>query len=195
MVKDPVCGMNVDETKAKYSSVSPGKTDYFCSAGCKSRFDADPLRFTRSGAESPHAGHGSGPAALETGGSGFFCPMHPHVRSGGPGTCPECGMRLEPAGGRAGRRFPCRARLQETFLLLDRPDHPAPAPLPHDPGLAGAGRDPAVRGRLLRPVRAFDDRFLLWRHAVSPGTLLRSEGKKARDDGVDRPGNRCGVLL
>ena len=102
MVKDPVCGMNVDETKAKYSSVSPGKTDYFCSAGCKSRFDADPLRFTRSGAESPHAGHGSGAAALETGGSGFFCPMHPHVRSGGPGTCPECGMRLEPAGGRGG---------------------------------------------------------------------------------------------
>ena len=102
MVKDPVCGMNVDETKAKYSSVSQGKTDYFCSAGCKSRFDADPSRYSGSAAVPQHAGHDSGVARLETGGSAFFCPMHPHVRSGGPGKCPECGMRLEPAGGLGG---------------------------------------------------------------------------------------------
>ncbi|TLZ70526.1 MAG: YHS domain-containing protein [Methanobacteriota archaeon] len=45
MAKDPVCGMNVDEKAAKFTSSSGGKTWHFCSAGCKATFDKNPARF------------------------------------------------------------------------------------------------------------------------------------------------------
>jgi len=53
MVKDPVCGMNVDETKTKHSSTFQGETYHFCSAGCKARFDADPAGYAGSGLRGP----------------------------------------------------------------------------------------------------------------------------------------------
>jgi P-type Cu+ transporter len=60
----------------------------FCSAGCKQRFDADPQRYLspRQAAVAPHGAEG----AIYT------CPMHPEVRQVGPGSCPKCGMALEP---------------------------------------------------------------------------------------------------
>ncbi len=45
MVKDPVCGMQVDEKKAAATSVYKGTTYYFCSAGCKKAFDAAPEKY------------------------------------------------------------------------------------------------------------------------------------------------------
>ena len=45
MTKDPVCNMDVDEAKAKYTSTYKGKTYYFCSEGCKKAFDRDPEKY------------------------------------------------------------------------------------------------------------------------------------------------------
>jgi YHS domain-containing protein len=47
MAKDPVCGMNVDEGKAKYRSTHSGTTYYFCSAGCKESFDKNPGKYLK----------------------------------------------------------------------------------------------------------------------------------------------------
>ncbi len=55
MVKDPVCGMQVDEKKATATSVYKGITYHFCGAGCKATFDKHPERFV--GAAGSHAGH------------------------------------------------------------------------------------------------------------------------------------------
>jgi Cu+-exporting ATPase len=54
---DPVCGMAVDIATAQYRSVHDSKDYYFCSAGCKSRFDRDPATFVAQGVEGGHAGH------------------------------------------------------------------------------------------------------------------------------------------
>jgi YHS domain-containing protein len=47
MAKDPVCGMEVDEKKAKWKSVYKGKTYYFCAPGCKTRFEKNPEKFIK----------------------------------------------------------------------------------------------------------------------------------------------------
>lgn len=46
MAKDPVCGMFIDETKSRLKSEYMGKTFYFCSPACKSKFESDPRKFT-----------------------------------------------------------------------------------------------------------------------------------------------------
>ncbi len=86
-VKDPVCGMSVDPHTAKHRSEYHGHPHYFCSAGCKTKFDADPQKYL-----------GEKPAAQEPVPEGtiYTCPMHPEVRQEGPGSCPLCGMALEP---------------------------------------------------------------------------------------------------
>ncbi|HEY6141706.1 MAG TPA: copper-translocating P-type ATPase [Thermoanaerobaculia bacterium] len=78
MAIDPICGMAVDETTAKWTTTVDGKTFYFCSPGCKARFEA----------ETPSTQH----SALST----FTCPMHPEIVRDSPGFCPICGMALEP---------------------------------------------------------------------------------------------------
>jgi Cu+-exporting ATPase len=83
--KDPVCGMTVDPHAAKHRSERGGRTHYFCSAGCKDKFEADPARYLEPAAVEPAA-----PGAIYT------CPMHPEIRQVGPGNCPICGMALEP---------------------------------------------------------------------------------------------------
>ena len=87
LVKDPVCGMSVDPHTAKHRSEHGGRSYYFCSAGCLAKFQADPARYT-----------GGRPAVAEAVDEGaiFTCPMHPQVRQIGPGSCPICGMALEP---------------------------------------------------------------------------------------------------
>jgi P-type Cu+ transporter len=45
MMKDPICGMMVDEKKAKFKSEHEGQTFYFCSSQCKAKFDNDPHRY------------------------------------------------------------------------------------------------------------------------------------------------------
>ncbi len=87
-VKDPVCGMSVDSATAKHRATFAGEAYYFCSAGCKTKFEADPKRYLEPGSRPPEA-----PVAA---GTEFTCPMHPEIRQVGPGSCPICGMALEP---------------------------------------------------------------------------------------------------
>ena len=86
-VKDLVCGMTVDPATAKHHAQHDGTTFHFCSAGCAAKFSADPLQYL-SGAPKPVVATPSG--AIWT------CPMHPEIRRDGPGSCPICGMALEP---------------------------------------------------------------------------------------------------
>jgi Cu+-exporting ATPase len=83
---DPVCGMRVDPATAAHRTEHAGQTIYFCSGGCKTRFDADPVSDPGASVMPP-----PGPA-----GATWTCPMHPEVVRDGPGDCPICGMALEP---------------------------------------------------------------------------------------------------
>ena len=85
---DPVCGMSVDPATAKHSAEFAGKTYYFCCAGCREKFLAEPQRYL---GEAPAGAAPSAPA-----GTIYTCPMHPEIRQVGPGSCPICGMALEP---------------------------------------------------------------------------------------------------
>jgi len=86
-VTDPVCGMSVDPHSAKHSAEHAGATYHFCSARCREKFTNDPERYL-----SPEPGADEAPPE----GAIFTCPMHPEVRQEGPGSCPICGMALEP---------------------------------------------------------------------------------------------------
>ena len=87
MVKDPVCGMSVDPATARYRAEHAGTQYFFCGARCLERFTAAPAQFV--GAAQPAA-----PAA--PGAAQWTCPMHPQIVRDGPGSCPICGMALEP---------------------------------------------------------------------------------------------------
>jgi P-type Cu+ transporter len=82
---DPVCGMTVDPHAAKHRADYLGHAYYFCCAGCKTKFTADPQKYL--GDRTPDA---------VPEGTIYTCPMHPEIRQVGPGTCPICGMALEP---------------------------------------------------------------------------------------------------
>jgi P-type Cu+ transporter len=85
---DPVCGMNVSPETATARESYQGKTYYFCNPGCAAKFRGDPERYL-----SPRPA----PAAMPPGeGVVYTCPMDPEVRLPHPGSCPICGMALEP---------------------------------------------------------------------------------------------------
>ena len=91
---DPVCGMMVDPEHAAGSSEYQGRRYLFCSTSCLARFQAAPEQYIhhRSTGEAR-----AGPQTLHTSGAAeYTCPMHPEIRQRGPGTCPKCGMALEP---------------------------------------------------------------------------------------------------
>src|SRR5688572_13295336 len=92
MATDPVCGMQVDEQTAAGSSVFESRTHYFCSTGCKKKFDSNP---------SAYAG-ALPPAAAAPRGATYTCPMHPEIVQSGAGDCPKCGMALVPIAGTGG---------------------------------------------------------------------------------------------
>jgi P-type Cu+ transporter len=85
-VLDPVCGMRVDPATAKHRYRHNGQDYFFCSTRCRQRFEAEPEKFLAAKQPEPVA-----PA-----GAIYTCPMHPQVRQVGPGSCPICGMALEP---------------------------------------------------------------------------------------------------
>ncbi|UWU77029.1 heavy metal translocating P-type ATPase [Bradyrhizobium huanghuaihaiense] len=86
-VLDPVCGMTVDPATSKHRFEHHGETFHFCSAGCRTKFAADPAKYlAKEKAPEPEM-----PA-----GTIYTCPMHPEIRQVGPGSCPICGMALEP---------------------------------------------------------------------------------------------------
>ena len=86
-VKDPVCGMEVTPAAAAGSFQYQGQTYYFCAKSCLAKFQADPLKYLEPKPAAPADG---------TKGVEYTCPMHPEVVQVGPGTCPICGMALEP---------------------------------------------------------------------------------------------------
>jgi Cu+-exporting ATPase len=83
---DPVCGMSVDPRTAKHRFAYKGRDYFFCSGRCRARFEAEPETFLR-----PQQPEAAAPA-----GTIYTCPMHPEVKQIGPGSCPICGMALEP---------------------------------------------------------------------------------------------------
>ena len=88
-VRDPVCGMSVDPVTSKHRFEHRGQTYHFCSAGCRTKFAAEPAKYLdKAKAEAK--------AADPPAGTIYTCPMHPQIRQVGPGTCPICGMALEP---------------------------------------------------------------------------------------------------
>jgi len=99
LVKDPVCGMGVDPANSPHSSYHNGQSFHFCSAHCQAAFDADPGSFLHPDARAAGHQHASSSSSAEIAAgeaSEWTCPMHPEVRRSGPGSCPICGMALEP---------------------------------------------------------------------------------------------------
>ena len=86
-VIDPVCGMTVDPAATPHHARHDGEDYHFCSAGCRAKFVGDPECYL---------GDGPRPDPEATPGAIWTCPMHPEIRQEGPGTCPICGMALEP---------------------------------------------------------------------------------------------------
>lgn len=93
---DPVCGMNVDRASARHFVRHEGQGFYFCSAGCKDKFEAEPAKYL-AGRPAPQ------PMPK---GTQYTCPMHPEIIRDRPGSCPICGMALEPMGVPSGDEGP-----------------------------------------------------------------------------------------
>src|SRR5215469_13088730 len=124
LVKDPVCGMNVDPARAAAMVEHDGKRFYFCAKTCAAKFERDPAHYLVHGPQT-HA-HAVAPGLVQLGAkptqigpassaptkaapdaaaaaapgqaAQYTCPMHPEIRKTGPGACPLCGMALEPMG-------------------------------------------------------------------------------------------------
>ena len=126
-VTDPVCGMKVDPATSKHRAEHGGQAFHFCSAGCRTKFVADPGRYL-GGLDEARRAEPVAPGTVYT------CPMHPQVRQVGPGNCPICGMALEPEvpTGEAGpnhelidftRRFWIGLALTVPILVLEMGGH------------------------------------------------------------------------
>jgi Cu+-exporting ATPase len=83
--------MRVDPAKTAHRHDHESRTYYFCSAGCRTKFAADPVKYL-----SPKAAPSAPAPAPVPAGTIYTCPMHPEIRQPGPGACPICGMALEP---------------------------------------------------------------------------------------------------
>ncbi len=99
-VVDPVCKMRIDPARAAGSTTHRGKQYFFCGAGCLKKFETDPEQYLHEPAPPATSKTESVPKSPADG-SVYTCPMHPEVRQNGPGSCPKCGMALEPLEPRA----------------------------------------------------------------------------------------------
>jgi Cu+-exporting ATPase len=114
-VLDPVCGMRVEPTKTPHRFAFRERDYFFCCAGCRNKFAADPESYLGGGTE-------PNDTTAQPEGTIYTCPMHPQVRQVGPGACPICGMALEPEAGAAadedgGERAAMTLRLWISALL------------------------------------------------------------------------------
>ena len=91
---DPVCGMTVEIATARHSHEHGGRTYYFCAPTCRTRFAADPIRYLDPKPRRARRGRTEGAAERHK----IHLPDGPRDRADGPGTCPKCGMALEPMG-------------------------------------------------------------------------------------------------
>jgi P-type Cu+ transporter len=122
--RDVVCGMSVSPD-SRHRHVHGGREFLFCSARCKDRFAADPDTFLHDGARTGPPASASTPSRSTP--ITYTCPMHPEIRRDRPGSCPICGMALEPVGVGEGddtelrdmsRRFWIAAALTVPVVLL-----------------------------------------------------------------------------
>jgi P-type Cu+ transporter len=89
MLKDPVCGMAVTEAST-HRAEHAGRPYWFCSAGCRTKFLKEPLKYVAPSAPTAE------PMPVAATGTTYTCPMHPEIRQDHAGNCPKCGMALEP---------------------------------------------------------------------------------------------------
>jgi P-type Cu+ transporter len=89
---DPVCGMQVDSNTAAVQVTHEDREFFFCSPSCRDKFAADPAKYARPLDSGPNRI----PAMRTPAGTEYTCPMHPEIVRNTPGTCPICGMALEP---------------------------------------------------------------------------------------------------
>ncbi len=89
-LNDPVCGMTVT-AQSTHHAEHAGRPYYFCSAKCQARFVAEPQRYASHDVAPEHSDNLAAAA-----GTIYTCPMHPEIRQDHPGSCPKCGMSLEP---------------------------------------------------------------------------------------------------
>ena len=94
-LKDPVCGMAVTPQSA-HKLQHLGQPVYFCSAGCKAKFADNPAKYPLVKASAAPASAAPEVSGSEISPAVYTCPMHPEIRQDHPGTCPKCGMALEP---------------------------------------------------------------------------------------------------
>jgi P-type Cu+ transporter len=102
--QDPVCGMMVEPQRAAGKREHEGRTYFFCSANCAGRFAKEPERFLAvsgtAGMEHPASANNNSTSTQNRNdaarGIRYTCPMHPEIVQIGPGSCPKCGMALEP---------------------------------------------------------------------------------------------------
>jgi len=90
---DPVCGMTVDSKDAAGSSEYNGKKYHFCSPHCLKKFETNPKRYLENHHDQKTSAMGPAKKIADT---TYTCPMHPEIKQLGPGSCPLCGMALEP---------------------------------------------------------------------------------------------------
>ncbi len=143
---DPVCGMKVAANPEK-SVEHEGQAFYFCSQGCVTKFRADPSRYLHQPAATGTTTVKAPPANAPQDAI-YTCPMHPEVRQIGPGTCPICGMALEPLLATAEedtselddmtRRFQTGVALTLPLLILTMSEFIPGLDLPHRIGLNAA---------------------------------------------------------
>ncbi len=135
--RDPVCGMPVDPAVATHRAEYAGHTHYFCGSRCRERFEADPARYLTP---APAA-----PLQPTSGAARWTCPMHPQIVRAEPGSCPICGMALEPLTPAAGeaanpelrdmtRRFRVGVALSLPLVAIAMSEHVA-ALLPPRPAV------------------------------------------------------------
>ncbi|HXX43879.1 MAG TPA: heavy metal translocating P-type ATPase [Candidatus Acidoferrales bacterium] len=124
MERDPVCGMSVDPLKAAATVDRAGKTYYFCCKGCADKFRAAPERFLNQPLGVP--AHERAIPLVQLGaakpeaapvGAQYTCPMHPEVIRPGPGSCPKCGMALEPRAGTVEAENPELRDMRKRFWI------------------------------------------------------------------------------
>ncbi len=95
-VTDPVCGMRVDPAKSAGSFEHKGTTYHFCGLRCLEKFKSDPDGFLNRAAAKSAAAKSIAPAPVAASAPRYTCPMHPEIQQDRQGSCPKCGMALEP---------------------------------------------------------------------------------------------------
>ena len=116
--KDPVCGMTV-QSDSPHHATWEGHEYFFCSAGCRQKFEAEPAKYVSAPVQAESAPPSSTRTAAKGAGT-WTCPMHPEIVRDAPGSCPICGMALEPrtitrdeqdpSSRTCGGASPCRSR-------------------------------------------------------------------------------------